>query len=77
VVGGSEEGTGGTRDQPNSDVMMAAVDGSGVGGDPAIGRSSVAFSDPAFSLIESSVSTEVMTAKRDFTWVEDCTKAIR
>jgi hypothetical protein len=68
---GREGGAGGARDQPNIDVRMAVDDGSGGGDDPVIGSPSPAFSDPACSLIEGSVSTEEMISKRFLTCVED------
>jgi hypothetical protein len=70
-----EDGTEGTRDQPNSDVRMEVDDGSGA---RKIGcSSSDPFSEPVLSLVEGSVSTDAMTAKSDCTCVEDCTKVIR
>lgn len=72
IVDGKEEIAGGARDQPNSEVRMALDDGSGSGDDLVIGGTpSPAFSDPACSLIEGSVSTEAMIPNRFLTCVED------
>jgi hypothetical protein len=61
----AEEGTEGTRDQPNSDVMMEVDDGSR--GRKIGCSSSDPVSEPALSLVEGSVSTEAMTVKSDCT----------
>jgi hypothetical protein len=58
---------GGARDQPNNDVRIAMEDGSGRGDDLVIcgsPSSSLAFSDPACSLIGASASTEEMISRR-------------
>jgi hypothetical protein len=65
---------GGARDQPNNDVRIAMEDGSGSGDDLVIcgsPSSSLAFSDPACSLIGASASTEEMISRRLSTCVED------